>query len=54
MNLESLLSVVSSHSFAEFDHISPVLEKSGFSLEPIQAGKDPAAPHGEVFRAIHA
>ena len=54
MNLESLLSVVSGHSFADFSHVAPVLERSGFSLEPIQTGKDPAAPHGEVFRAIHA
>ncbi len=50
MNLESLLSVVSGHSFADFSHVAPVLERSGFSLEPIQTGKDPAAPHGEVFR----
>lgn len=45
MNFESLLSVVSCYSFDEFSHISPALEQSGFSLEAIQAGKDPQAPH---------
>lgn len=53
MNLESLLSAVSDHAFGDFSHVSPALLESGFSLEAIQAGKDPQAPHGEVFRVTH-